>query len=310
MRSTLPLASAALLSIGVLFSAAAQQQPPRQPPAGGGPPQDRGQSFPAQQRALADAAVIERGNSLYGLYCRLCHGPDLRGGDLGGINLLRSALVLKDQDGELIGPVVTQGRFPPGMAPMPPLAIVADDIKAIAAYIHSVTARAARQGGPPPGQEPQLNIVVGDPARGEAYFAANCASCHSQAGDLKGLATRYPEPMQLQNAWVAGRAGLGRFGFGGPPGPPAAEATPPRTPKPVTVTVTLRDGQKVEGRLDRIDDFMVVLTQVDGTPRSFRRSGAVPQVQITDPLEGHKKLLVKYTDKDIHDVTAHLVTLK
>ena len=47
-----------------------------------------------KRRALADPAVIERGTTLYGINCRLCHGADLRGGDLGGINLLRSQLVL------------------------------------------------------------------------------------------------------------------------------------------------------------------------------------------------------------------------
>jgi cytochrome c oxidase cbb3-type subunit 3 len=240
------------------------------------------------------------------------------------VNLLRSALVLKDENGELIAPVVTQGRAPAGMPAMPPLALSADDVKAVAAYIHSVTARAARQGGPPPGPPIELNIVLGDAARGQAFFAANCSSCHSTTGDLQGLAKRYPDPMQLQNAWVAGRAGQGRFGFAGAGGPaaagsaavptgpvaPDAAPAPQRTPPPVTVTVTTRDGQRVEGRLDRIDDFMVVLTQADGVPRSFRRTGALPKVQITDPLEGHKKLLVKYTDQDIHDVTAHLVTLK
>ena len=302
------LYSTAVLCLGVLGPAAAQQPPPQQPPPGVAG-QDR--TFPAQQRALADAAVIERGNTLYGIHCRLCHGPDLRGGDMGGVNLLRSALVLNDQDGEQIGPVVTQGRFPPGMAPMPPLPLNAEDVKAVAAYIRSVTARAGRQGGPPPGSEPELNIVVGDAARGRDYFAANCASCHSAAGDLQGLAARYPEPMQLQNAWVAGRAGGGRFGRGpGGPGAPAADGAPQRAPKPVTVTVTTRDGQRVEGRLERIDDFSVALIQADETRRSFRRSGAVPQVQITDPLDGHKKLLVKYTDSEIHDVTAYLVTLK
>ena len=87
-------------------------------------------------------------------------------------------------------------------------------------------------------------------------------------------------------------------------------AAPVRAPKPVTVAVTTADGQRIAGRLDRIDDFIVILTQEDGTQRSFRRSGATPQVQVTDPLEGHKQLLVKYTNKDIHDVTAYLVTLK
>ena len=119
--------------------------------------------------------------------------------------------------------------------------------------------------------------------------------------------------MQLQNTWVGGRGaggggGGGRGGRGGGGAP--ADAAPARTPRPTTVTVTTASGERVEGRLDRIDDFIVILTPADGVQRSFRRSGAVPQVQITDPLAGHKQLLVKYTDKDIHDVTAYLVTLK
>jgi cytochrome c oxidase cbb3-type subunit 3 len=297
MRSK--LCWAVVLCLSPFSRLAAQPPPPQQPP-----PE---RTFPAQQRALADPAVIERGQTLYGISCRMCHGPDLRGGDMGGVNLLRSALVLNDQDGELIGPVVAQGRFPPGMPAMPPLPLSTDDVKAVAAYIHSVTARAGRQGGPPPGSPLELKIVVGDAARGREYFAANCVSCHSATGDLQGVATRYPEAMQLQNAWVAGRADRGRFGRG-PAAPPADEPT--RTPKPVTVTVTTRDGQRVDGRLDRIDDFTVALIQGDGTRRTFRRSGAAAQVEISDPLQGHKKLLVKYTDQDVHDVTAYLVTLK
>src|SRR5436190_21203238 len=85
-------------------AAPAGQAQPGQPPAGAGRGRS-GQSFPAQQRKLADAAVIERGNTLYGINCRLCHGADLRGGDMGGVNLLRSPLVLTDQEGEMILPV-------------------------------------------------------------------------------------------------------------------------------------------------------------------------------------------------------------
>jgi cytochrome c oxidase cbb3-type subunit 3 len=181
---------------------------------------------------------------------------------------------------------------------MPPLPLPEADVKAIAAYIHSVAAKAAGQGGPPPGPPVVLNIVVGNAAAGQKYFAANCASCHSATGDLQGLASRYAQPMALQNAWVAG--GGGRGGPGGAPG----------APRPVTVAVTLANGQRVEGRLERIDDFALTLTQADGTQRTFRRTGNVPQVQITDPLAGHKQLLPKYTDNDIHDVTAYLVTLK
>ena len=74
--------------------------------------------------------------------------------------------------------------------------------------------------------------------------------------------------------------------------------------------VTLPTGEKYEGRLERIDDFLVALTLADGTPRSFRRKGAVPKVEVRDPLEGHRLLLPAYTDKDIHDVTAYLAGLK
>jgi cytochrome c oxidase cbb3-type subunit 3 len=225
------------------------------------------------------------------------------------VNLLRSALVLSDQNGELILPVVKEGRQRPGMPVMPPIPLPDDDVKAIAAYIHSVAATMAGQGGPPPGPPVELNIVVGDAAAGQKYFAANCASCHSPTGDLQRLASRYPSPMQLQNTWVAGVPSPGG-GRGRPGGPPAGAAEPPRVPKPVTVVVTTADGQRYEGRLDRIDDFIVSLTQADGTPKTFRRNGDVPRVQITDPLEAHKKMLVKYTDKDMHDVTAYLVTLK
>jgi cytochrome c oxidase cbb3-type subunit III len=315
MRSNVALAAAAVVLLSSIYArVGAQGQPPQGPPAqtppGGGGRQGGGRAtFPAQQRAVAEAAVIERGNTLYGINCRLCHGPDLRGGDLGGVNLLRSQLVLNDQNGELMLPVVTQGRYTPGMSPMPPLPLPPDDVKAIAAYIHSVAAKAAGQGGPPPGPPVVLNIVVGDAAAGQKYFAANCASCHSATGDLQGLATRYPDAEQLQNTWVGGSGGGGRGGRGGAGGP-AADAAPPRTPRPVTVAVTLANGQRVDGRLDRINDFIVTLTQADGTQRTFRRAGNVPQVQITDPLAGHKQLLLKYTDKDIHDVTAYLVTLE
>jgi cytochrome c oxidase cbb3-type subunit 3 len=307
MRSQIAAAAAVLLfTAGIRLTA---QNPPGAPGQGasGGRGGRQGQGFPAGQRKPADPAVIERGKTLYGVNCRLCHGPDLRGGDMGGVNLMRSQLVLTDQSGELIYPVVKNGRNTPGMPPMPPLPLAEDDVKAIAAYIHSVAATKLGQGGPPTAEaEPkELNIVVGDASAGQRYFEANCSSCHSATGDLAGVASRYASPMMLQTAWVAGGGGGGRGGRGGGGG-----AGAPRAPKPVTATVTTADGQKIEGRLELIDDFLVSIQTADGTVRTFTRRGAEPAVEIHDPLEGHKKLLVNYTDKDIHDVTAYLVTLK
>src|SRR4051812_11262805 len=308
MRQHVILGAAGILLSSILISAQAPQPPAAQPPAGapaqGQPPGGGrgrgGQSFPAQQRKLAAPAVIERGNTLFGINCRLCHGADLRGGDMGGVNLLRSPLVLNDQEGELIYPVVKNGRNPEGRPQMPPLPLPEDDVKAIAAYIHSVASRMAGQGGPPPGPLVELNILVGDAAAGKRYVDANCTSCHSATGDLAGVGSRYMTPTSLQNAWVSGGSGGGRGGRGG-----GADAAA-RTPKPVTAIVTTRDGQRVEGRLDRIDDFLVTLTLADGTQRTFSRAGNMNPVQINDPLAGHKQMWVRLTDKDIHDVTAYL----
>ena len=69
-------------------------------------------------------------------------------------------------------------------------------------------------------------------------------------------------------------------------------------------------GGAFPGTLGRIDDFIVTLTQKDGSPRSIRRDGDTPKVEVHDPLQPHKDLFRVYADKDIHDVTAYLVTIK
>ena len=48
----------------------------------------------------------------------------------------------------------------------------------------------------------------------------------------------------------------------------------------------------------------------DSSMRTIRRNGSAPKVIVNDPLKAHRNLLPGYTDGDIHDVTAYLVTLK
>jgi cytochrome c oxidase cbb3-type subunit 3 len=78
----------------------------------------------------------------------------------------------------------------------------------------------------------------------------------------------------------------------------------------VTATVTFPSGETVQGQLTHLDDFLITLKLSDGLTRSFRRNGNLPRILVRDPLQAHKDLLPVYTDKDIHDVTAYLVTLK
>jgi cytochrome c oxidase cbb3-type subunit 3 len=56
---------------------------------------------------------------------------------------------------------------------------------------------------------------------------------------------------------------------------------------------------------------MVSLRLADGTYRTIRTEGPnAPKVELRDPLKGHRELLTTYSDDDIHNITAFLVTLK
>ena len=214
---------------------------------------------------------------------------------MGGPNLLRSQIALSDREGEKIVPVI-QGSLQSGGMPAIPMS--PEDAKAVSAYVRSIMATIGGQGKPPTSQEPPT-ILVGNAAEGQAYFARKCSGCHSVTGDLQGIAARISDPRMLQNTWVAGMSRASRGGASSP------------TRQPVTVTVTpAGGGPPIEGRLVRIDDFVVTLEMAEGAFRSFSREGDVPKVEVHDPLAAHREMLSVYTDNDIHNVTAYLVTFK
>jgi len=250
------------------------------PPAGAAAGRGRGYD----PRPPADPAQVERGKGLYGVQCTFCHGADARGGE-GGPNLVRSGVVLNDISGELIAPVLRNGRPELGM---PKFDLTPAQMSDVTAFLHTFRAT-----GRDTLRNPIPNILVGDAKAGQVYFTAKCSSCHSVTGDLKGLASKFSDPKALQQRWLMPGGGRG-----------AATASPK------TVTVTVSPSQKFEGRLDRIDDFTVTLIETDGTSRTFIRKGSTPAVEVHDPLRPHKDLLPVYTDKDIHNVTAYLATVK
>ena len=266
--------------VSFLFAALSAQAP--QPPQRITSPRD---AYPT--RAAGDPEAIQRGKALYSVNCQFCHGADTRGGD-SGPSLLRSSIVLDDQNGERVAPIVRSGR--PGM---PKFTLSDDQVKDVAAFIHSF-----RAAGYDESRNRPPSIIVGDAKAGEAFFNARCASCHSPGGEIRGIASRIPDERLLQQTWLMPGSGGGRGG------------QPPVKAPPVMVTVTLPSGEKVEGKLDRLDDFIVALTTSDGTHRSFATRGDTPRVEVHDPLEPHRSLLRVYSDSDIHNVTAYLVTLK
>ena len=220
--------------------------------------------------------------------CSFCHGSDARGGE-GGPNLLRSQLVMNDQNGEAVAVVVQNGRPALGM---PKFDLSTQQISDIAGFIHSF-----RVAGYDASRDIPPNIVVGDAKAGEEFFngAGKCNTCHSPTADLAGIGSKM-EPKALQNALVSGGAG-GR-GSGVIPVPPT------------TVTVTLANGKVAEGKLMRLDDFVVSLTDANGDHRTFDRNGDIPKVVVHNPLQAHINMLGKYTDDEIHNLTAYLVRLK
>ena len=59
-----------------------------------------------------------------------------------------------------------------------------------------------------------------------------------------------------------------------------------------------------------MDDFIVVLVTNDGVRRTFVRQGDEPKVEVRDPSNAHRELVQTLTDKDMHNVTAYLWSLR
>src|SRR6185436_2371848 len=209
-------------------------------------------------RTPIDAEAVKRGHALLVERCGFCHGSNARGG-AGGSDLTRSEVVQEDERGKQLGEFLKTGRPERGM---PPFELADREVSDLAAFLHEQISLAANRSS-----YKILDIVVGDPKKGEAYFNRNCGSCHSATGDLKGVGAKY-DPATLQGRVVmprgGGRGGGGR-GRGGPQGPVT------------TVTVKLPSGQSFSGALVRITDFDVTLRDADGVLRSFTREGDVPK---------------------------------
>jgi len=229
---------------------------------------------------MPDAQKAAEGAKIFASTCGFCHGNDARGAS--GPDLLRSAVVLDDNQGELIGATVHNGRPEKGMPAFPSL--TQEQLADIAEYLHLQVELAANRG-----TYKTLNIVTGNASAGEAYFngEGKCNTCHSPTGDLAHIATKM-SPTDLQQNFLYPDSGR-------------------RTP--AQVTVTLADGKKITGTLKHLDDFYVALYDADGNYHSFPLQKGT-DVQVEDKLLFHRQMLDKYTNQQMHDVTAYLVTLK
>src|SRR6266478_152362 len=84
--------------------------------------------------ATPDPKAVERGRELFQQACGFCHGTDASGAR--GPDLIRSAMVNHDEDGNLIGPVIKNGRAEKGMPAFP---YSREQITDLAAFLHAQT---------------------------------------------------------------------------------------------------------------------------------------------------------------------------
>jgi cytochrome c oxidase cbb3-type subunit 3 len=236
------------------------------------------------QPADSDAAAAEQGHALFKSSCGFCHGNDATGSR--APDLVRSTIVNHDNKGDLLAPMIRNGRPDKGM---PSFSTLKDDqLAEIIAFLHS-RAEAALHSAGVPGDYPASKLLTGNAAAGKTYFngAGGCSGCHSVSKDLAGIATRM-SPVDLQQAMVY----------------PAKEEGGPKS----TATVTFKDGTHYEGTVVHNDEFLIGIMCQDGWYRSWPTSEV--DVKIKDPLQAHRDLMAKYTDADMHNLFAYLETLK
>ncbi len=226
----------------------------------------------------AESANVQAGRTQFRQTCGFCHGPDARGAS--GPDLIRSTVVNHDVDGNLIGPVIRNGRPEKGM---PAFHLSDTEIRNIADFLHAEAKIAASVVRRIPTEYPLEKLLVGNAKGGKEFFQGHCSGCHSPDRDLAHIASKY-KPFDLQT----------RIAF-----PSGA------VPK---VKVTDSSGKTFEGEQVYADEFIVSLRDKDRVVHTFQRDRV--KVEVNDPLAEHERLLHTYTDKNIHDLFAYLETLK
>jgi cytochrome c oxidase cbb3-type subunit III len=226
-------------------------------------------------------AAADRGQASFIQNCGFCHGPDASGG-AEGPNLIRSALLRHDQNGNLVAPVIRDGRRTKGMPPIP---LSEAQIADVVAFLHWRLQQADLTSPLDPREYGLKTLFTGNADSGKSFFygAGGCSHCHSPSGDLAGIAKKFP-PADLQ----------ARFLY------------PADVPK--TAIIMTRAGERFTGKLFYQDQFNIAIKDDAGWYHSWPCSEV--KFEIKDPVAAHLELLHLYSDADIHNLLAYLETLK
>ena len=233
---------------------------------------------PGKNPHLENKASIRTGLLQYRVRCGDCHGLDARG--YRGPDL--SAAIAGGATDERLFQTIRRGV--PGTE-MPSSTAPDEDILMIIAYLRNL-------GGAAPAEKP-----VGNVDNGAKVFAAECATCHRTAPESRG-----------------GRIGpnLGRIGVARSRTALEREIRTPSewvAPGFETVTIVLKDGQRVRGVKKNEDAFSIQIMDTRERLQGYLRSDVQQVIDEKDslmPVFGKERL----SDSELSDLIGYLTTLK
>ena len=257
----------------------------------------------AQQPAPAQNPTAEaRGRQTFGVQCAPCHGPEGRGGLEGATDLTRSPILLANDAGRQFIEFLKVGRPERRM----PAFSLSDAEVGGPLRLHSAPSLPAPGRGGGGGRGVITAVVVGDAKAGEAYFngAGGCKRVSLADGRFQRHRNAADRSRPSRAAWCCRAATAGiRASFNSPPDPNGRGAHRHRD------AAVGRDASR--GTLMWITDFSVTLTRCVRRPADRRAATATcRRSRSRIRCSGTSTTSSTLTDKDMHDLTAYLVTLK
>jgi cytochrome c oxidase cbb3-type subunit III len=250
------------------------------------------QNTQAANPVAGDPQAIREGASLFRANCSPCHGLNAKGGGRGP-DLTSGRWTHGSSDAEIFR-TITQGV--PGTQ-MPANGFEDSEIWTIIAYLRSLA----------PSDHAK---TTGDPVKGEKLFRGNagCATCHMVKGhggllgpDLTRVGASRSTAYLIESVRDPDKElSDGMLDPNNHYGLPLVYDT---------VTVVLKDGQKVTGIAKNEDTFSVQLMDTDQRLRFFLKS------DVKDVVHVRKSLMPAYTDQiispaELQDLLAYLERLR
>jgi putative heme-binding domain-containing protein len=222
-------------------------------------------------------ADIDAGNRLYSNYCSGCHGAE--GNSMAGANLSRGTFRRATNDEEL-SRLITNGV--PG-TPMPPSAFKPDQVMQIVAFLRAFPSIRSRQSSP------------GDATRGRTLFEGKggCLQCHRVNGrggrsgpDLSDIG-ELRRPADIEQSLID---------------PGAVILSQNRV-----VTVTMRDGKTIRGRVLNQDTQSIQMMGPGDKPTSIARTGIR---SVNEEISSMPSAKDKLSTQELADMVSYLQTLR